>query len=182
MRVPAIAVVSVWLCSCVPTPESYSLPPQHPPLPPRTAQDKPAATANLGESVNAADPGADIYFVKDVKPSEGGPSRWTYAEPELRFLIKKPENRVFHLEFGINDRTFKETGPLRIVFLVNGRELERTTWNNFGDQVYEKAVPADWLKGWGENRITIRVLNPWKAQDGVRLGILLQSASLAEVK
>lgn len=179
MKVPATAALIFWLCSCVSAPESYSVPPQHQTLPKGPEASRPVEPS-LDDSVRADEAGAESYFVKDVKPPEGGAFRWTFAEPELRFFIKNPEDRLFRLAFGINDRTFRDTGPLRIAFLVNGRELDRTTWNSFGDHVYEKPVPPDWLKGWDENRISIRILNPWKAEDGVRLGILLQSASLAQ--
>lgn len=167
------------LAACVPTPDYYSIPPQHKPetIGGLSSTAEPRAPAPVGEMFDAADSDADKYIVKDIKGAEGG-WRWTNAEPELRFQMPAGElKRKFRLELGINDRTFHDTGPVTIVILVNGNELDRITLRNFGDHTYEKAVPTTFLLPGAENRVLMRVLNPWQAPDpGVKLGFVLRSA------
>jgi hypothetical protein len=160
---------------CAPTPSWYGVPAQH--KPPSDTAVSVEAVPEIGEYVCAGENGAEQYIVKDIKGLEGG-WRWTHAEPELRYRLK-PENvaRVFHLELGINDRTFKETGPLKLVFEVNGHEFARETFPTFGDHIWEKRVDSSLLAPGAENRVKIRVLNPWQAPDpGVKLGFILRCA------
>lgn len=159
---------------CTPTPSWYGVPAQH------KAPDGPnvpAVVQKFGEHMCADDPNADEYIVKDVKGVEGQ-WRWTLPDPELRFLVPDDgRQRRFSLQFGINDRTFKDTGPLRIVFELNGTEVGRATYDSFGDKEWNQPVPTKVLRAGAENRLAIHVLNPWQAPDpGVRLGFVLRCA------
>ncbi|MBC8164447.1 MAG: hypothetical protein H7Y20_01100 [Bryobacteraceae bacterium] len=168
----AIVCIAAACCSCVPTPQSYTIPDQHKPV-----ADGPKPVYEFGEFVRANDSTAERYFVKGIRGLESSAYRWTLAEPEFRFTLKSAKDRRFRIEFGISDRTLEDTGPLNIVFLVNGHELDRVKYTTFGDKVFEKRVPEEWLNATGENRVLVRVLNPWQAPDpGVKLGVLLLSA------
>lgn len=159
-------VFALVLCGCVPTPPWYSVPPQH----------APAGTeeiVSIGEFVLATDPGADSHYLRDVRALEGK-WRWTLAEPEFRFLLKSVRNRVFRMDLAINDVTFRDTGPVRMMIRINGQLLDQPVFDNPGDYQYEKAVPPGTLKENAENHVSVRVLNPWKASEpGVQLGFLL---------
>ena len=108
---------------------------------------------------------------------EGGAWRWTRSQPELRFLVQSARNRRFKLELGVNDVTFRDTGPLRLVIFVNEHELDRIVYDSPGEKSYEKAVPANMLRENAENRVLIRVLNPWDTNDPkVKLGFIFHEA------
>ena len=46
-------------------------------------------------------PWAEQFFVRDIRGSEGK-FRWTSANPELQFLLKKTERLKFRLVYGVN--------------------------------------------------------------------------------
>jgi hypothetical protein len=166
-----VLVSVVCLAACVPTPETYSIPPQHKPV----AGTEPIFS--FGDYVRSTQADAESYYLKDIMGLEGGNFRWTHAEPELRFFLKSVRNRRFHMQIGINDVTFRDTGPVNIVILVNGQELDRVTYDRFGDKTYDKTVPARLLKINAENRVVIRVLNPWNSSDPkIKLGFVLMEA------
>ncbi len=171
-----VVTLALGLAACVPTPPSYGIPAQHTPLSDDGTPIKGAIP--LGDFVRADDPGAQKFFVKDVRALESN-FRWTLAEPEFRFLITGSGSRWLHMEFGINDRTIKDTGPLRMVIQVNGHVLDRPVFPAFGLKYYDKEVPAEWLNPGEENRVLVRILNPWQSSDpAVRLGIVLNAVGL----
>jgi hypothetical protein len=138
-----------------------------------------AAPLAIGEYVKADAPNAESYIVKDIRGLEAGAWRWAGKDPELRFMLAPaaPLPKRFRIELGINDKTFADTGPVKLILEVNGKEIGRATLDRFGDHVVEKAVPANLLHSGAENRAVIHVLNPWQAPDpGVRLGFVLKSA------
>jgi hypothetical protein len=153
----------------VPTPEGYRIPPQHEPV-------ALSPTAVFKEYVRSEDLGADAYFVKDIQGLEGTNQRWTHAEPEFRFYVKAKEGRRLHIDFSIHEVTFRDTGPVTIACFVNGNELGRARYDAPGRKAFDKAVPAGWLLTGTPNRVLVQVLNPWRAPDDVRLGILLHGA------
>lgn len=167
MRAPFICLIC--LTGCVNTPDSYEIPEQHPTI------YQPRA---VGDSVRAEDPRAEAYFLKDVKGLEGPDWRWTGAEPEFRFDSSDPGEKRFQIEFTVHERTFKDTGPVSIEFYVNGNLLSRETYAADGRKVFQKTVPREWLRP-SENRVVMKILNPWEAPDpGVLLGVLFHSAGL----
>ena len=157
------------LAGCVQPPHSYPIPPQH----------DPAATPErlaYTDYVRAADPGAEGYFVKDIKTLEAGSFRWTHAAPELRFFLNKIDNRVFRLEFGIHPVIIKDVGSLEMTIYVNGHLLETVRHTTPGAKLFEKAVSASWLLN-GDNLVGIRVHKPWPTADkGVYLGFVFYGA------
>jgi hypothetical protein len=156
------------MAGCTQTPDSYSVPKQ---ILPFRATDT--------EFIGAGDPFAQKFFVRDIVPSDGGPWRWTAAQPELRFILRSAANRRLLFEFVINERTFKDTGPLKISFFVNQHLIGRETYDSPGDKSFEKPVPADWLRVNEETRVTARIENPWQTPDGA-LGILLKRAGFVQ--
>jgi hypothetical protein len=163
--------LAVLLTGCAPSPDSYPIPPQH-------QGDGPKQEIfSFGEYVKSSQPDAEAYFLRDIMAVEAGAWRWTHAAPELRFLVKSTENRRFRLEIGVNDVTFRDTGPMRLVISINGREFDQVVYDSPGDKSYDKPVPPHMLIRNAENRVLIRVLNPWPARDqGVSLGFLLHEA------
>jgi hypothetical protein len=137
----------------------------------------PEEILTLGESFTSAQPDAEQYFIKDIRGLEGGTWRWTLTEPEMRLHLVSATNRCFRMDIGVHEVTLRQTGPLKLEIHVNGQLLDSPVYDTPGDRRYEKAVPARMLKERAENRILVRVLNPWQAPDpGVRLGFLLFGA------
>lgn len=169
-----LAVMMMCLTGCVSTPEWYKIPAQQGPVGP----PEPVLPA-YGNYFRAIEPGSQAYIVKDVLAGESH-FRWTNASPELHFYPKTVENPRFRMVFGVNDETFRNTGPLGIVFHVNGHELARVRYTAPGQKTFEKAVPAHWLKANDENRVIIEILNPWTAPDGVVLGVTLFEAGFPD--
>jgi hypothetical protein len=159
------------LLSCVPTPESYRIPPQH------QAPSGPEEIVGIGEYVTSNQIDADLYFVKDVKALEGPNWRWTFAEPEFRFALRSVKNRTLRIDFGVNDVTLRDTGPLRLAIFVNGHLLDKPVYDSPGDKRFEKPVPFSMLKEHEENHVRMQVLNPWQSSDPkIRLGVVLFGA------
>ena len=173
MRAAVAAVVALSLTGCVPTPETYPLPPQHKPV---TVDP----TAGLSSFINASDANADLHIIKDVRGLESAAFRWTFAEPEFRFVVSSADNKKLRLDFGVNDVTFRDTGPLRLTYLINGHELATETYDSFGDRTFIKPVPAAWLRTREENRVVIRVGNPWQAPNGEKLGFLVHAIGFVD--
>ncbi len=161
--------------ACAPTPSWYGVPPQHKPI----VDNAPAAAPipNFGEFVTADEASAERYFIKDVKGLEST-WRWTLVEPEFRFLLSPVKRtRRFQLKFGINDRTFKDTGPVTLEIYVNGNPVGKPTFKEFGDHTWETDVDPWKLLPGAENRVLVKVVNPWQTADpGVKLGVVFQSA------
>jgi hypothetical protein len=118
--------------------------------------------------------------VKDVEGLEGADMRWTHAEPEFRFFLGVTGTLKLVSTFTVHSVTFKDTGPLRIAFFVNGREIAREVYDEPGSKRFEKVVPPELLKPKDENRVRFTILNPWKAADGAILGVVLHSAGFVE--
>jgi hypothetical protein len=162
------SVAALLLSSCVPTPDHYPVPAQH-----RLPSD--ASADLLSEFVRSSQADADTYYLKDVGTLEGSTWRWTREKPELRFHIGSNKGRIFRLDLGIHDLTFRETGPVTLAIRINGQLLDRPAFASSGDRTYQRAVPDSMLHPNAENRVEIEVLNPWKAPDGVRLGFILHA-------
>ena len=171
--VVAVAVLMI-MTGCVPTPESYRIPPQH------GAGDSFRSGDGFKEFFRSGDLGSDLFLVKDVQGHEGSDMRWTHAEPEMRFFLGSTENRRFVMQFSVHEATFRHTGPVTMVFLINGHELGSEQYDTPGHETFEKPVPSEWLRKGAENRVLVRVLNPWTAPDGVKLGVVLHGAGFPE--
>jgi hypothetical protein len=118
--------------------------------------------------------------VKDVTVDEQGPWRWTGPDPELKFVLGSTANRTLIVEFVINDRTFRDTGPVTVSFYVNDRLAGEERYTSDGDKAFEKAIPAEWLSGKPETRVRLHVHNVWTSPGGIKLGILLKRIGFVE--
>src|SRR3954453_14491931 len=137
--------LSVLLCFCLLTgcvniPDSYAPPMQRKPL----TGTEPSA---VGHFVTMSDPNADAYIVKDVSPaSEAGSWRWTGKRPELRFFLESTENLNFKADFSIAETTLRETGPVTVSVLINGKLLDTLKYADAGEKHFDKPVPANLLR------------------------------------
>jgi hypothetical protein len=174
MRFPALcwlAAYSVMLSGCRRGPESYSPPEQHLRFRPHGV---PAS-----EFLAMDHPELPKAVVKDVNVSEPGPWKWTGADPELRFELPSADNWTFLVDFVINDRTFRDTGPVTVRFFVNDHLAGEERYTSYGDKTFEKFIPAEWLKGRGETRVRMHIDPVWP-NNGVNLGVLLKRVGFVE--
>lgn len=167
-----LAGISLIFAGCVTTPDSYSIPEQHAPF---QAQGVP-----VNEFVIMDHPDAPKSFVKDIVGEESGAWRWTGPEPELRFVLSSAKNRTLIYEFVIHEHTFKDTGPVTVSFYVNDHLAGQETYKSEGDKVFEKGIPAEWLRTGSETRVRARVHPTWRTPTGDTLGILLKRVGLVE--
>ena len=112
-----------------------------------------------------ADPNADAYLVKDVAPSGPGTWRWVYDHPVLRFLVPDVPHLKFAMVFSLPERTLRETGPVTLTFIVNGKLLDRLRCERPGEQYYAHDVPPGMLR---------------PNANGGRLGFILSRAGFTE--
>lgn len=169
------AVLLLCLCGCKAIPDSYPPPIQREPI----AGALPDA---VGPLVNMSDPNAEEYIVKDVaKWLEGGSWRWCNLRPELRFRLPKTAGWKFTMSFSIVDATFKTTGPVTLTFLVNGHALDKVRYTQPGEYVFEKPVPAEWLRAKEDNHVAVESAPHWTSpSDHVVLTFTLTRAGFIE--
>ncbi len=163
------------LAACVTIPDSYAPPIQRKPL------DGVEATAGRA-FVRMSEASASNYIVGDINEAiEGGGWRWTKRKPTLRLQLKRASNQKFMADLSIADSTFKDTGPVRITFTINGHELAVESYTKPGRHPFEKAAPAEWLHAVGDNIISMEIDKVWTAPaDGAQLGFILASAGFQE--
>lgn len=152
-----------------PPPPQQEFPPPPPPGPrpiyiPMNAPDAPAA------------------FVRDIQDYlEGTGWRWTHQRPELRILVDNTQNLKLRWEFSFPEPNFKDTGPVTVTFLVNGNQLDQVQYTTPGDKLFEKRVPAAWLRAHEYARAGAVVAPPWVAPgDKTALGFVLYGAGFVE--
>ncbi len=114
------------------------------------------------------------HIVKDVYENTGSAWRWTKAEPTLKVLVFTTDHVKFIADFSLWDEAFKQTGPLDLTFLVNGKTLDTVRYASPGAKHFEKPVPPDWLATDVESTITVKVDKLYVApHDGAKFGIIL---------
>jgi hypothetical protein len=144
--------------------------------------------------VNVEDPDTLAVFMQMENPEvgdhiladirefvEGTGWRWTNEHPRLSFRLPRTKGWKFRMDFAFPAPNFQDTGPVTVSFLVNGRLLDKVRYTQPGDQHFEKAVPASWLRAGEENVAGADIDPPWIApRDNVRLGIVLHAAGFVE--
>ena len=140
---------------------------------------KSSGDAPFGEALTIGKPGAAQYFVKGVlvgDPKADG--YWTLDEPELKFQLASPRDRVFTAHFFLPEETMKQTGPLVVDFYINGKFLDSARYPHAGELYFRHDVPENWLKTDSLTLVRLHVRNPYIAPlDKARLGVLLRSAA-----
>jgi len=123
---------------------------------------------------------ADEYIVRDISP-ERGRWRWAFSRPELKFQPKQSRNLKLLVEFAIPEVTFRETGPVVVTCLVNGRALGTVRCPKPGPYRFERAVPEGWVEPGQLVSVGALVDKPFIAkEDGARLSFLLFAAGFPD--
>jgi hypothetical protein len=162
----AATILFLSLCCCDRLPETY---------PPPEQRQPPAPTPDPAViMVDMSDPDAQAHIVKDIYEPFGGSWRWTAKQPTVKVLVYDTDNVRLSADFAIWDDGFRQTGPIELSFLVNGRPLDRVKYDSPGNKHFEKSVPADWLSADAETTIAVDVDKLYVSpRDGVKFGVIL---------
>jgi hypothetical protein len=169
---PALAVVVCAGCS--------SLPESFPPPAQRAALTVPP-TAGLGYFVAMSDANSSAYVVQGIADRTEMPWRWAYEHPVLRFLAPDVGRLQFMLDFSLPERTFRQTGPVTLTFIMNGKFFDRVRFDTPGQLHYAHPVAPEFLNRHGETRVAIDPEPVWVSKaDGGKLGFIITRAGFAE--
>ena len=125
--------------------------------------------------VEMSNPGASWHFVKDIDPGAPGDAwRWTKQNPSVKILAVTTQNLKLSADFALWDVAFRQTGPVELTFLVNGRVLDKVRYTASGPQHFEKPIPPEWLTTDVESIVSIGIDKLYTApQDGAQFGFIL---------
>lgn len=165
-----LLIPAVLLCACAPSLV---------PLPPQQAAAQAEDPPDERFLVRMVVPSADKRIVQEI----GGTAamfRWTAGEPAVRVKLPDAGPWLARMEFAIAEATWKETGPVTVTLLLNGRTLGVSRYERFGEHEFAVPVPAGALPGGGEARLSARIDPVWVApSDGAKLGVLLKAMGFA---
>jgi hypothetical protein len=128
------------------------------------------------------DADAAEFVVRDVDLANGGKGWcWTLGQPQLRFVLNSVERQKFVADFGVNDVTFAQTGPINVSFRINGQLLGEVHCPKPATMHFEKPVPASWLSTAKYTRVIIQADKNFVSKgDGAELGFMLMRAGFVE--
>jgi hypothetical protein len=143
---------------------------------------RPALTANdesvLRSFVRMSDPEAPRHFLGGISSSlEAGSWRWTRKRPELKLFVRPGSVGRLRVEFAVAEDTFRETGPVRVAFFVNGSRAGEQRCPRPGQYAYEQPLPTGLLRPGALNTLAFEVDKAWiSPADGEALGLILLAA------
>ena len=90
------------------------------------------------------------HYLRDIDNGAGAARwRWTTEKPAFLFYAPARAGVRFKMEFVIHGETFKQTGPLWMTVLINGKELGRRVYDSPQAHTFEQAVPPEMLRADG---------------------------------
>lgn len=128
-----------------------------------------------------SEPGAPLYFVRDIAGGADVSWRWTGKRPAVRFRVGGNENLKYTIDFTLPEATFKDTGPVTIAFTVNDHVLDRVRYARQGRQHFEEPVPPEWIEPDEFAVVGAEIDKVWTAKgDGAQLGFILSRIGLTK--
>ena len=161
----AVLAATAILAACAPS--SVPLPPQRRTF---TGPERHPFAA----FVNLADPHAEAYIVRGVRPE--GRWAWTAQRAELRFRLEEPRAWRFAADLFIAGQTLRETGPVTISFFINGKLLGKLRADEAREFSFDQPVPPGWLDPAAPVAVAMEADPVWRGPDGKEFGFLLVSA------
>ena len=127
--------------------------------------------------VRVSDPNVEKHVVQDVMSDQPGSAwRWTNAHPRLKVLLDgNPVGYEFVVEFTVPDVVLKKVGPLGVKFVVNDRVVGSARYAKEGRQEFRTLVTKEMITSGDQAVFGFDVDPPYVADDGVRLGVLLEA-------
>ncbi len=118
---------------------------------------------------------APSHFAGDIDSAlQGATWRWTGAKPTVKLLLLRTDGLKYSIDFAVWDKGMRQTGPLTISFLVDGRILDTVRFDTPGQQHFEKAVPPEWLDTLTDTSVSASIAPLYVApEDGKKFGVVL---------
>jgi hypothetical protein len=171
MRIRAV-IPFLLLCGCRTLPD-YPVPDQSP-----SFENFKTHTVHV---VDLSRSGADAHVVRDILGATLAPWRWTLQNPAVKVRLGYNTNLNYTIDFLIPAATFKDTGPVTVVFTVNDHVLDRVHYTAPGARHFEHAVPREWIQPHTDAIAGAGIDKVWVSKDdGARLGFILSRIGLAE--
>lgn len=157
--------VSLLAAGCASAPETRVVP-----LPP---QRKLAGAPDLPyerDFVFMSEARASAMIVRDI--AGPGAQRWTGQNPAMRFSLPEAGDWVAEVRFNAAKRTLAGTGPITLVFAVNGRPIGTMRVADDAVKTFSAPVRLDAK----EAELSLAIDKPWTSPlDGAKLGVLLHA-------
>lgn len=165
---PALLLAALALAGCVKYPEPYRPPIQRRPM-------EITESNKLSYFVNMNAPNAMHHVVADVIPElHDGTWRWTLKSPTLQFQLPSTQSMRLRADLTVPEITLKQTGPVKITVQIGGHLLDTIACSKPGQQLWEKAVPPEWLTTDSLVLVRMEIDKVWiSPSDGVQRGFIL---------
>ena len=157
------------LSSCASRPASYPPPPQYPG----------GRHSDLDMLLQVGRPNWQRAVVRDM-PRDSQIGGWTGAHPAFQFTLSSVENLDFYLSFAVNERTFRDTGPVTLTVRINGEVIDKPKFDAANEYEYSHPVPSALLRARSPVIAEVDVDPPWIAPEKSVLGVVLFSAGFVE--
>lgn len=131
-------------------------------------------------AVNA--PNAPDHFIADVVPElNDGTWRWVMKRPTFQFRVPTNKGLKLRVDLTVPDITFSQTGPVRIEVFVGGNKLDTLVFDKPEQRVYEKPVPAEWLRPNEAALVALEIDKMWKSPtDGLERGFIITKVGFVQ--
>ena len=165
--------VAAMLAGCVNQPQSFA----------PNVQRRPALDGQVPKLPNPVvdmmDPDSESAIVKDIQRGGSGPWRWTGKNPEVRIFVVRTDGQNLKVRYAIAESTFRETGPVTLTFLVNGKPLGTVLEGAAGQKEFVNPIPPGMLVANTDNLFSIEIDKVFVSKlDGAQLGMILASVEL----
>lgn len=177
-QVLALLLAALLLPGCPSNEPELAQPPQS-----ETAEDAPATPAGgLLSSVHMGDPAAEPQLLEGFYGLEQGVWRWTAR----KFVVAAQapagagQGTMLEFKFTLPDAVIGRLKAVTLTARVNGAELGSETYEQAGEHIFEKPVPATALEGDDAAKVEFeldKALPPTEA-DQRELGLVAISVAL----
>ncbi len=164
----ATVLIFVLLSACGRPPEYYVPPEQRNPY-------ELTPSKSLTHYIHMSAPNAPDHFVEGVLPKlHDGTWRWVMKRPVFQFRTPTREGLKLHIDLTVPDITFEQTGPVQIEVRVGSQTLDRISFDKPGQQIWEKAVPPEWILPDATVLVTLEIDKLWRSPtDGAERGFII---------
>lgn len=145
-----------------------------------SAETPQTPAGGLLSSVHMADPAAEPQLLEGFFGVEQGVWRWTARTFTVALQPPGAQDTLLEFKFTVPDAVISRLGSVTLTARVNGVEVGSESYENTGEFVFEKPVPASALQGGGAAKVQFeldKALPPGEA-DQRELGVVAISVAL----
>ncbi len=167
MRAVPSAALSIGLILTAGCQTDVAVPPPEPP--PTLFQAK-----EPGLLLRMTQADAERYLVSGVYGLEAESWRWTAKRAVVRLPMGPVAGLKLVMKFAVPEPVVARNGPVRLSVQVNDHPVEELRYSRDGHYDFEKPVPAERLKAYADNFVSIEIDKPLpKDVAGRELGFIL---------